>query len=174
MYIYSIWFICLVIPIILLSEFPLIFYSFQTSGFLNQATCFIWIKFGLKIIRSSNKILTLAADSIRSSVGDGLFVDFGQDSGVEFLDKEEVLNQLRFRSVPLKGDDCSRVKEGEHVLAANKSGLGSLFYDAKVEKVYITFLYTEVIMMLLLRCTRDFSYNAYRCNKACLWGESLV
>ncbi|XP_021683732.2 uncharacterized protein LOC110667242 isoform X2 [Hevea brasiliensis] len=70
-----------------------------------------------------------------SSVGDGLFVDFGQDSGVEFLDKEEVLTQLRFRSVPLKGDDCSSIKESEHVLAANNSGLGSLFYDAKVEKV---------------------------------------
>ena len=53
-----------------------------------------------------------------------------------FLDKEEVLTRLRFRSVPLKGDDCYHIEEGDHVLATNKSGLGSLFYDAKVAKVH--------------------------------------
>ncbi|KAB1224071.1 hypothetical protein CJ030_MR2G021703 [Morella rubra] len=66
----------------------------------------------------------------------GLIIEFeSQDFENMLLHDEEALECLRFRSVPLQGDDCSRIKEGVHVLAAHKSQFRSCFYDAKVEKV---------------------------------------
>lgn len=72
----------------------------------------------------------------------GLIIEFeSQDFENMLLHDEEALECLRFRSVPLQGDDCSRIKEGEHVLAAHKSQFRSCFYDAKVEKVHALCLY---------------------------------
>ncbi|KAK9290883.1 hypothetical protein L1049_009062 [Liquidambar formosana] len=70
-----------------------------------------------------------------SSTGVGLVVDFGsQDLEDMILNNEEALTRIRIRSVPLQGDDCSRIDEGEHVLATDKSQFKSLFFDAEVEK----------------------------------------
>lgn len=71
-----------------------------------------------------------------SSNGAGLMVHFGSQNKEDIvLNKEEVLVRVRIRSVPLEGDDCSCIEEGEQVLASDKSQLKSLFYDAKIEKV---------------------------------------
>lgn len=51
------------------------------------------------------------------------------------LNEPEVLKRLRFRSIPLQGDDCSHIEQGKHVLAACKSQFPDCFYDAEVEKV---------------------------------------
>ncbi|XP_059667810.1 uncharacterized protein LOC132313150 [Cornus florida] len=66
----------------------------------------------------------------------GLIVDYGgNDSEDMIVDKEEAFARLRVRSVPLQGDDCSFIQEGEHVLANQKSQSKNLFFDAEVEKV---------------------------------------
>uniref|UniRef100_A0A5B7B8A9 SAWADEE domain-containing protein n=1 Tax=Davidia involucrata TaxID=16924 RepID=A0A5B7B8A9_DAVIN len=71
-----------------------------------------------------------------SSSGVGLIVDYGSnDSEDIIMNKEEAFMRLRIRSVPLQGDDCSHIQQGEHVLATEKSQSKSLFFDAEVEKV---------------------------------------
>lgn len=64
-------------------------------------------------------------------------VDFsGQNQEDIILNKEEALARIRFRSVPLQGDDCSCIKEGERVLATDKSQYKGLYFDAEIEKVF--------------------------------------
>ncbi|XP_052176824.1 uncharacterized protein LOC127791093 isoform X2 [Diospyros lotus] len=72
-----------------------------------------------------------------SSSGVGLVVDCGSTDleDVVIKEEEEMLARLRVRSVPLHGDDCILVQEGEHVLATPKLRPKSLFFDAAVEKV---------------------------------------
>ncbi|GMP50754.1 hypothetical protein CsSME_00017244 [Camellia sinensis var. sinensis] len=70
-----------------------------------------------------------------SSSGVGLIVDYGNtDSEDIIVNEEEAIARLRIRSIPLHGDDCVHIEEGEHILATQKSQSKSLFFDAKVEK----------------------------------------
>ncbi|RVW87371.1 hypothetical protein CK203_033626 [Vitis vinifera] len=70
-----------------------------------------------------------------SSTGFGLIVDFGsQDLEDIISNEEEALARLRIRSVPLQGEDCSLIEEGERVLATHKSHFKTLSFDAMVEK----------------------------------------
>lgn len=73
-----------------------------------------------------------------SSSGVGLVVDYGSTDleDVVIKEEEEMVARLRVRSVPLHGDDCIHVQEGEHVLATPKLRPKSLFFDAAVEKVH--------------------------------------
>lgn len=65
----------------------------------------------------------------------GLSVKFeGQDLEDTILDVEDALSCLRVRSVPLQGDDCSHIEEGNFVLAAFEKGSQRLFFDAVVQK----------------------------------------
>lgn len=71
-----------------------------------------------------------------SSFRRGLLINFGsQEPEDMILTEPEVLERLRFRSIPLQGDDCSHIEQGKHVLAAFNSHFPECFYDAKVEKV---------------------------------------
>jgi SAWADEE domain len=56
--------------------------------------------------------------------------------------REEGLSRLRFRSAFLQGDECSRLVEGQCVLALHDGDASSsnLFFDAIVEKVQNQFL----------------------------------
>ncbi|PKA61892.1 hypothetical protein AXF42_Ash008724 [Apostasia shenzhenica] len=68
-----------------------------------------------------------------SSSRTGIIVDFGSGAEDEFIyDQKDALSRLRFRSVPLQSDDCVHIKEGEHVLALQKTRFKSLFYDATI------------------------------------------
>ncbi|KAK6942943.1 SAWADEE domain [Dillenia turbinata] len=68
--------------------------------------------------------------------GLGLLIDFGSEESEDMIsNKEEVLKRIRIRSLPLQGDDCLQINEGDHVLANYKSQYKGLFFDAKVEKV---------------------------------------
>ncbi|KAJ8754055.1 hypothetical protein K2173_001953 [Erythroxylum novogranatense] len=90
---------------------------------------------GQLLLSSTSTTTSLYSSSYRST-GDGLVVHFESSvSGVVLLKKDEVLTCLRFRSVPLQGDECSCIKEGDHVLASRDTGLDNLFCDAKVKKV---------------------------------------
>ncbi|XP_010654302.1 uncharacterized protein LOC100261386 isoform X2 [Vitis vinifera] len=61
--------------------------------------------------------------------------DFGsQDLEDIISNEEEALARLRIRSVPLQGEDCSLIEEGERVLATHKSHFKTLSFDAMVEK----------------------------------------
>lgn len=51
------------------------------------------------------------------------------------MDKQEIFARIRVRSTPLQGDDCSSIRQGEHVLAAKSSQVDGVFYDARMEKV---------------------------------------
>ncbi|KAI3936457.1 hypothetical protein MKW92_048203 [Papaver armeniacum] len=74
--------------------------------------------------------------SADSSTSSGLIVNFGSQFEEEVIfSEEEALERLRFRSSPLQGDDCSHIKEGDHVLASLKTQSKSLFFDCEVEKV---------------------------------------
>ncbi|KAI3897875.1 hypothetical protein MKX03_007093 [Papaver bracteatum] len=74
--------------------------------------------------------------SADSSTSSGLIVNFGSQFEEEVIfSEEEALSCLRFRSSPLQGDDCSHIKEGDHVLASLKTQSKSLFFDCEVEKV---------------------------------------
>lgn len=80
-------------------------------------------------------IKNVAPDCLHSSTGVGLIVEFeNQDLENMILDDEEVIKCLRVRSIPLKGDDCCSVEQGEHVLATHNLRFKSLFFDAEVEK----------------------------------------
>ncbi|RZC83959.1 hypothetical protein C5167_046746 [Papaver somniferum] len=73
--------------------------------------------------------------SADSSTSSGLTVNFGSQFEEEVIfSEEEALARLRFRSSPLQGDDCSHIKEGDHVLASLKTQSKSLFFDCEVEK----------------------------------------
>ncbi|XP_010259952.1 PREDICTED: uncharacterized protein LOC104599208 [Nelumbo nucifera] len=77
-------------------------------------------------------VVSLSSDT---STGVGLIVSFGsQDPEDIIFTEEEALRRIRFRSIPLRGDDCTHIKEGEPVLAAHRTRFRSLFFDAKVEK----------------------------------------
>lgn len=71
------------------------------------------------------------------STGIGLFVKFESEKSEEtiFKNEEEAVTHLRMRSLPLRGDDCSKIAEGEHVLAAHKSQFKIRLFDAEVQKV---------------------------------------
>lgn len=72
-----------------------------------------------------------------SSTGIGLFVKFESEKSEDtiFKNEEEAVTHLRMRSLPLRGDDCSKIAEGEHVLAAHKSQFKIRLFDAEVQKV---------------------------------------
>ncbi|KAA8516446.1 hypothetical protein F0562_016739 [Nyssa sinensis] len=71
-----------------------------------------------------------------SSCGVGLIVNYGSNDSEDIIvNEDEAFMRLRIRSVPLQGDDCSHIQQGEHVLATQKSQSRSLFFDAEVEKV---------------------------------------
>lgn len=50
-------------------------------------------------------------------------------------DKQEILARIRVRSTPLQGDDCSSIRQGDHVLATESQQADGSFYDARLEKV---------------------------------------
>ncbi|GAB4833779.1 hypothetical protein Ancab_032028 [Ancistrocladus abbreviatus] len=101
-----------------------------------------------------------------SSCG-GLIVGFkGPELEEVILNKEEAFARLRVRSVPLKGDDCCRIQEGEHVLAALKSKSETLFFDAVVEKAYRCCKTKSLHMALQVRHSK----RVYcRCNFMVKW-----
>ncbi|XP_039068060.1 uncharacterized protein LOC120214162 [Hibiscus syriacus] len=67
---------------------------------------------------------------------ESLVVHFGSHELEDMLlKKEEVIIHLRFRSMPLRDDDCCRIEEGERVLVNRKLQSKNIFYDASVEKV---------------------------------------
>lgn len=77
--------------------------------------------------------VSLSSDT---STSFGLTVDLGsQDSEQVLVTKEEALKRLRIRSVPLHGDECFNIKEGERLLAGRETQSESLFFDAEVKKV---------------------------------------
>lgn len=75
--------------------------------------------------------------STYSSSGLGLFVKFESEKSEDtiFKNEEEAVKHLRIRSLPLQGDDCSKIAQGEHVLAAHKSQFKIRLFDAEVQKV---------------------------------------
>ncbi|KAK3031714.1 hypothetical protein RJ639_035300 [Escallonia herrerae] len=71
-----------------------------------------------------------------SPSGIGLIVDYGTNDMEDIIvNRKEAVRHIRIRSLPLQSDDCSRIEQGEHVLATQKSESKSLFFDAEVEKV---------------------------------------
>ncbi|KAI0498291.1 hypothetical protein KFK09_021532 [Dendrobium nobile] len=65
----------------------------------------------------------------------GIVVDFGTDEEEDVIcNTEDALSRLRFRSTPLQGDECTNIKEGERVLALQKTKSKSLFIDATIEE----------------------------------------
>ncbi|KAI8556593.1 hypothetical protein RHMOL_Rhmol05G0266300 [Rhododendron molle] len=73
---------------------------------------------------------------MHSSSGIELIVDYGNaDSEDIIVSEEEAIARLRIRSIPLDGDDCVHIQEGDHVLSTRKSQSKSLSFDAEVEKV---------------------------------------
>lgn len=73
---------------------------------------------------------------MHSSSGVELIVDYvNADSEDIIVSEEEAIARLRIRSIPLDGDDCVHIQEGDHVLATRKSQSKSLSFDAEVEKV---------------------------------------
>ncbi|KAK8961304.1 hypothetical protein KSP40_PGU022125 [Platanthera guangdongensis] len=64
----------------------------------------------------------------------GIIVDFGNGDEDLLYNKEDALSRLRFRSTPLQGDECTNIKEGDHVLALQKAQSKSLFVDATIEQ----------------------------------------
>lgn len=71
-----------------------------------------------------------------SSKGLGLIVLYENNSQEMITDKKEIFARVRVRSTPLQGDDCSSIRQGEHVLAAKSSQVDGVFYDARMEKVF--------------------------------------
>lgn len=65
------------------------------------------------------------------------------------LNVEELYARVRVRSIPLEGDDCQHIEEGEHILAASKSNFNSLFIDAVVQEVRLT----RHSRRIICRCT---------------------
>ena len=75
---------------------------------------------------------------VYSSTGFGLIIDFGSQALEDIFiisNEEEALARLRIRSIPLQGEDCSLIEEGERVLATHKSQFKTLSFDAMVAKV---------------------------------------
>lgn len=67
----------------------------------------------------------------------GLILDYGENGFEDIIvNKEEAISRLRVRSVPLQGDECSEIQQGDHILATQQSESKSLFFDAEVEKVH--------------------------------------
>ncbi|KAH6802567.1 hypothetical protein C2S51_034013 [Perilla frutescens var. frutescens] len=79
--------------------------------------------------------IVLAFKRSRSSRGLGLFVLYGNSNLEETItDEKEISARIRVRSTPLQGDDCTSIRQGEHVLATQNSHVNGVFYDARVEK----------------------------------------
>ncbi|KAI4340086.1 hypothetical protein MLD38_024958 [Melastoma candidum] len=71
-----------------------------------------------------------------STFGNCLFINYGYHEPEDMVVTEvEVLERLRFRSSPLRADDCARIDQGEHVLVAHQSPSKNGHYDATVKKV---------------------------------------
>ena len=64
---------------------------------------------------------------------------YGNNLEEVIIDKQEIFARIRVRSIPLQGDDCSSIRKGDHVLATESSHVKGVFYDARVEQVYIQF-----------------------------------
>lgn len=62
---------------------------------------------------------------------------YGNNMEEMITDKQGISARIRVRSTPLQGDDCLSIRQGEHVLATESSHAKGVFYDARVEKVYI-------------------------------------
>ncbi|KAH9325373.1 hypothetical protein KI387_005551 [Taxus chinensis] len=76
-----------------------------------------------------------SADSSRASLHVH-FASFKNDENNIILQKEEALGCLRVRSKDLSAGECLQVKEGETVIALQKTHSGRhYFFDAEVEKV---------------------------------------
>lgn len=74
---------------------------------------------------------------VYSSTGFDLIIDFGRQDLQDIIsNEEEALARLRIRSIPLQGEDCLLIEEGERVLATHKSQFKTLSFDAMVEKVW--------------------------------------
>lgn len=96
--------------------------------------------------------VSLSSDA---STSFGLIVDFGsEDSEEVIITEEEDLKHLRIRSVPLLGDECLNIKEGEHILAGQEALSGILFFDAEVKKV----LRVRHSRRIQCRCTFDIKW----------------
>lgn len=64
-----------------------------------------------------------------------LVVLYGNNNLEEMItDEKEIHARIRVRSTPLQGDDCSSIRQGDHVLATPNSHVNDVFYDAQVEK----------------------------------------
>lgn len=70
-------------------------------------------------------------------------------------DKREILARIRVRSTPLQGDDCSSLRQGDHVLATKNSHVKSLFHDARVEEVYILICILKFYLLFELCSLHD-------------------
>ncbi|XP_028082024.1 uncharacterized protein LOC114283407 isoform X2 [Camellia sinensis] len=105
-----------------------------------------------------------------SSSGVGLIVDYGNtDSEDIIVNEEEAIARLRIRSIPLHGDDCVHIEEGEHILATQKSQSKSLFFDAKVEKVTFWTVDRQIQLFHLALRVRHSKKIYCRCNFIIKW-----
>ncbi|XP_057778929.1 uncharacterized protein LOC130997581 isoform X2 [Salvia miltiorrhiza] len=68
------------------------------------------------------------------SRGQGIRVLYGNNLEEMIINKQEIFARIRVRSTPLEGDDCSSIKQGDHVLATESLHVKGVFYDARVEK----------------------------------------
>ncbi|KAL8152681.1 hypothetical protein V2J09_010441 [Rumex salicifolius] len=76
--------------------------------------------------------------SLSSSSG-SLVVHFDRlDLEDDIQNVKELYARVRVRSIPLEGDDCQHIQEGEHVLAASISNYNFLFIDAMIQEVRLT------------------------------------
>lgn len=62
---------------------------------------------------------------------------YGNNLEEVIIDKQEIFARIRVRSIPLQGDDCSSIRKGDRVLATESLHVKGVFYDARVEQVYI-------------------------------------
>ncbi|KAL3628618.1 hypothetical protein CASFOL_027664 [Castilleja foliolosa] len=69
------------------------------------------------------------------SRGLGLIVEYEDNHyGEVIAEKDEILTRIRVRSTPLQGYDCSSLRQGNRVLAAQSSDVKGVYCDALVEK----------------------------------------
>lgn len=62
-------------------------------------------------------------------------------------DKREIFARIRVRSTPLQGENCSSIRQGEHVLATQSSHVKGVFYDARVEKVCLLICFLRICLI---------------------------
>lgn len=77
-------------------------------------------------------------------------MQYGDSNAEETItDEKDILERVRVRSIPLQGDDCSSIKQGDHVLATKSSRAKDVLYDARVEEVHFLICLMRICLIFL-------------------------